>query len=505
MTKVSLTKTPDEIRIEQEEAEQARMLEVQKERQDRQEKVAALHKKQKTMKIVIIAIIVIFAIAMLTFGTYNTFFKHVLDLGDVKTQVATQVNIFPTDGLDEYVRSNCQEMFNLYMTYDHNAYDYVYIDENSVYVSRVRPITNNLAEVWFCADVIMKEKDTEVTDPVILERLRNNGFGVTVPEEETTPTMETVPAYTTWETNEAGLPIEPTTGWVFNTETGKVYFPNTEDQMTIEQATALFTEYGSLEAMPGEAIADAVANAPETVEIAMIEVEATPTEEETTDETTTVEDDVIGGETETDTDTGDDAEMGSIEMANDRNSDTVEYYLVGNGRVYQRGQETTVRYTFYLPIEFYYTYDTDGTTPVASGYRPAAALNMYELNEINQVGDFGNIALNARYSFENIEAVDDETFTSAKIKVDNILNALYSGRDTSQDFYNFRTFNTYGASYVRMVSFAMYTSNNTMGYNVYCEYLIQTEQGFQYQVNAYMLVEPVGEGQSRTWKITAIT
>lgn len=497
MTKVSLTKTPDEIRIEQEEAEQARMLEVQKERQDRQEKVAALHKKQKTMKIVIVAIIVIFAIAMLTFGTYNTFFKHVLDLGDVKTQVATQVNIFPTDGLDEYVRSNCQEMFNMYMTYDHNAYEYVYIDENSVYVSRVRPITNNLAEVWFCADVVMKEKDFEVTDPVILERLRNNGFGVTVPEEVTP--METVPAYTTWETTEEGLYIEPTTGWIFNTETGKVYVPNTEDQMTIEQANALFAEYGSLDAMPGEAIATAVAEAPETVEIAMIEVEAEP---ETTDDTT-VEDDVIGGETETDTD--DDVEMGSIEMANDRNSDAVEYYLVGNGRVYQRGQETTVRYTFYLPIEFYYTYDADGTTPVASGYRPAAALNMYELNEINQTEDFGNIAINARYSFENIAAVDDETFTSAKIKVDNILNALYSGRDTSQDFYNFRTFNTYGASYVRMVSFAMYSENNTMGYNVYCEYLIQTEQGFQYQVNAYMLVEPVGEGQSRTWKITAIT
>ena len=109
------------------------------------------------------------------------------------------------------------------------------------------------------------------------------------------------------------------------------------------------------------------------------------------------------------------------------------------------------------------------------------------------------------YSFENIKLAEDNTSQAARIKVDNILNAMYSGRDTTQDFYNYKKFNTYGSTYLGMVTFNMYESKNAMGYNVYAEYTIKTPQGFEYQVNCYMLVEPVGSGQDQTWKITKIT
>jgi hypothetical protein len=56
-----------------------------------------------------------------------------------------------------------------------------------------------------------------------------------------------------------------------------------------------------------------------------------------------------------------------------------------------------------------------------------------------------------------------------------------------------------------MVSFQMYEAKNVMGYNCYVVYNIKTQQGFTYQVNCYMLVEPVGSGQDQTWKITKIT
>ncbi|HOY91152.1 MAG TPA: hypothetical protein PK891_05500, partial [Bacteroidales bacterium] len=119
--------------------------------------------------------------------------------------------------------------------------------------------------------------------------------------------------------------------------------------------------------------------------------------------------------------------------------------------------------------------------------------------------DFSSIAVNSAYSFEGIEEADEQSNTAARIKVDKILGDLYSGRDTSQDFFNYRSFNTYGASYVRLVSFQLYNGYNGMGYNCEVSYSIQMPQGIQYTVHSYMIIEPVGSGQEQTWKITAIT
>jgi len=461
MPKLILGKTSEEIAAEEALKQREREVAIQQEMLDRQQKVIALRNAQKRNKIIIIAVISVAAISLITFGTYNTFFKKGLQIEQVQAQIASNVNYFPEAGLDNFIRDACEPLFFQSVSYDRSAYEWVDVVEDSVYISRVRPTSNNLAEVYFSVDVTMKPVDVLVTDQAVIDRLYRNGFAN---EVETTPeTTETIPAETTppETTPEETVPAETTPEETQPVENAAYTFGNDEPQL----------------------VNLAFVNEPETVD-------------PTTDEGT--------GETEETTDPLDDTEMGSIDIKNNNVRDEeIEYYVVGNGSIYQRSQPITVRYNFYLPVEFYYNYDSNGN-PITSGYRAASNLNLYVLNEVHQT-DFSSIAVNSAYSFEGIEEADEQSNTAARIKVDKILGDLYSGRDTSQDFFNYRSFNTYGASYVRLVSFQLYNGYNGMGYNCEVSYSIQMPQGIQYTVHSYMIIEPVGSGQEQTWKITAIT
>lgn len=461
MPKLILGKTSEEIAAEEALKQREREVAIQQEMLDRQQKVIALHNAQKRNKIIIIAVISVAAISLITFGTYNTFFKKGLQIEQVQAQIASNVNYFPEAGLDNFIRDACEPLFFQSVSYDRSAYEWVDVVEDSVYISRVRSASNNLAEVYFSVDVTMKPVDVLVTDQAVIDRLYRNGFAN---EVETTPeTTETTPAETTppETTPEETVPAETTPEETQPVENAAYTFGNDEPQL----------------------VNLAFVNEPETVD-------------PTTDEGT--------GETEETTDPLDDTEMGSIDIKNNNVRDEeIEYYVVGNGSIYQRSQPITVRYNFYLPVEFYYNYDSNGN-PITSGYRAASNLNLYVLNEVHQT-DFSSIAVNSAYSFEGIEEADEQSNTAARIKVDKILGDLYSGRDTSQDFFNYRSFNTYGASYVRLVSFQLYNGYNGMGYNCEVSYSIQMPQGIQYTVHSYMIIEPVGSGQEQTWKITAIT
>ena len=461
MPKLILGKTSEEIAAEEALKQREREVAIQQEMLDRQQKVIALHNAQKRNKIIIIAVISVAAISLITFGTYNTFFKKGLQIEQVQAQIASNVNYFPEAGLDNFIRDACEPLFFQSVSYDRSAYEWVDVVEDSVYISRVRPASNNLAEVYFSVDVTMKPVDVLVTDQAVIDRLYRNGFAN---EVETTPeTTETTPAETTplETTPEETVPAETTPEETQPVENAAYTFGNDEPQL----------------------VNLAFVNEPETVD-------------PTTDEGT--------GETEETTDPLDDTEMGSIDIKNNNARDEeIEYYVVGNGSIYQRSQPITVRYNFYLPVEFYYNYDSNGN-PITSGYRAASNLNLYVLNEVHQT-DFSSIAVNSAYSIEGIEEADEQSNTAARIKVDKILGDLYSGRDTSQDFFNYRSFNTYGASYVRLVSFQLYNGYNGMGYNCEVSYSIQMPQGIQYTVHSYMIIEPVGSGQEQTWKITAIT
>jgi len=467
--KISLIKTHEELEAEKAQKQRELELEVQAENQAQQNRIVALHKKQKTMKIIMVSVFVVFFIAMLVFGTYNTFFKHVLNTNDIQYQINGAINTYPVEGLDNYIRDNCQGMFMQNVNIDQAKYEYIDVDENSVYISKVRLQNNTLAEVWFAADVKIKERDTKVTDQAIIDRLHKNGFGSVDPTPTPTPIPTPVPV-----------------------ETQSATEPDTTNQDVVENVEEMSFTGGDMNIVPMTINYDP--ETPETTE-ATQPSETQPSETQPTETQPT--------ETTPAPTVGDDTEIGSVEMTVDGRNETVEYYIVGNGVIYQRGKTTTVRYNFYVPIEYYSVKDADEVTVVAQGYRPAAKLNMYILNDINQT-EFDSIIINDKYSFKNLTPVEENVKTAAKIKVNAILDDLYSGRDTSQSFYSFKTFNTYGATYGNMELFEMYTEKNAMGFNTYCEYTIITEQGFKYTINTYMVVEPVGSGQDQTWKITRI-
>jgi hypothetical protein len=188
-----------------------------------------------------------------------------------------------------------------------------------------------------------------------------------------------------------------------------------------------------------------------------------------------------------------------MEMTSSMSEDTVEYYLLSNGTIMQRGAITTERYNFCLPVELYYNYDADGVTVVSTGYRPAGEMTLYTLNDVNQE-TFDEIKEHGVFAFNPETAIDEESKGAARIKVDKTLSDLYSKRDTSQDFLNFRTFNTYDADYVSLDKFELYTADNQMGYNSKVTYTIKTQQGFYYSVETYLKVEKSGN----SWVITNI-
>ena len=483
MTKFMLGKTQTEIAEIEAQKHRERELAVQKENLEQQSKIIALHKVHKRNKIIIISVFSLIVISLIVFGTYNTFFKKGLKPEDVTQQITMQVNKFPADGLDNYIRDNCEKLFLQHLGYQTSQYESVSIDKNSVYISRVKKINNVLAEVYFSADVTVKELDTIVTDPVILQRLRQSGFAVAAqptpeptpePTPVPTPTPEPTPVPTELPTD-TSAEAAPAAARIDNNSGAQIVLLAAYDDPTAQDTNS---------SEPSETVP------PETSEETTT---AAPTETEAPSET----------DAPAETTVPDDEEINSISIAEHRGDEQTEYYILANGTVMQRGKTTTVRYNFYLPVEYYYNYDESGKTAVTSGYRPAADLNFYVLNDVHQT-NFDKITINKAYSFAGIKE-DEVNYQPAKTRVNAILADLYAGRDTSQSFFNYRTFNTMGASYIEMNEFHLYVSKNSMGYNAFCKYTIKTKQGFNYTLSCYLLVEPVGSGKDQTWKITAIT
>ena len=127
-------------------------------------------------------------------------------------------------------------------------------------------------------------------------------------------------------------------------------------------------------------------------------------------------------------------------------------------------------------------------------------MSLYSLNDVNQTDFSNDVEPNDYYKFNKDAKVDEDTLKAAQIKVDKTLGDLYSKRDTSQDFLNFKTFNTYDATYISLDAFEMYSQDNAMGYNSKVTYTIQTTQGFTYTIDTYLKVEKSGN----TYVITKI-
>lgn len=446
MAKMVLGKTPQE--LEAEKAKRAREMEaeIQQQIMERQKKIQALHSKQKSNKIIIFVVIFLIAAILITFGTYNTFFKKGLTMDEVNYSIAsaTQQSRFPSEGLDNYVRDNCEALFNKYMSLDSKRAKNiakVEVDKNSCYIFKVRKHDTSTAEVYFSVDVAVTEKDTLVTDPVIIEQLKRNGFGV-IPDAEVTPQA-------------SNQPQEPTQTVSENQTTEDVV----ENETTEENVTEEVTE--------------------ETIE----EV----TEEHTTE--AVVEEPV---EENTDIPTTD------IDFAGSQNEEAVHYYMTAGGNIMQSGKTTVTRYSFYLPLEYKIAYDTDGS-PMYGGYYLMSDMNLYSLEEKNQT-DFEEIVTHDKFKFDEATLVDDNTLHNIQIRVDKTLDSLYGYKNTEAEYKLYLPFNTYDASYDGIIDMMAYSSPNAMGYNTHVTYKITTSQGFSYTLQTYMLVEPDGN----SWVIKKI-
>ena len=442
--KLNLGKTPEQQKAEEAKKQRELEAEIQKSIMERQKKIVALHKKQKSNKIIIFSISAVITIALLVFGTYNTFFKQGLTMDEVSGQINKSTNTlyFPTEGVTDYIVNNSQTLFDKYIRLD-PGYEYAKVDKNSIYIDKLNVKNSSFAIVYFSMDVQVKEMDKEVTDPEILKQLQRNGFGT--PVENTTPVQETQPIQSA-----EPQPTEPS-------EPEPEVQPNEQEVLETENPDAPIEEQPTEES---------------TEEVVTEEV---TTEEITTEEVTT---EAQIDETNTPTST--------MDMANGKGQEVVEYYMLAGGTIMQKGVITTTRYEFCLPLELY-----SDTEKKISFYRPCGEMTIYSLIDPHQ-NTFDKIEESSAFAFPKDTKIDEEESNPAKIKVDKTLSDLYNKRDTSQDFLNVRQFNTYDATYISLDKFELYNTTNQLGYNAKATYTIKTQQGFYYSINTYIFIEKSG-------------
>lgn len=457
MARLVLGKTPEQLRAEEAEKQREIEAQIQEATRQRQAKIEALHKKQKTTKIAVIATVSAVSAILLVFGTYNTFFKKTLTLEDVQPSINASINSlnFPSEGLDNYIRENCEPLFMKYMTYDlkNSNIQSVEVDKNSCYVSRVKKLNSTLAQVYFSVDVIVHENDKEVTDPKIIDSLKKSGLLSNIPQ--TTQTTETTDSNT--ESTTTTEPVES----------------STEPDSKVESST---------DSNPENNAADNAAN---------------PDNSSKSSDDSSSNPEPVAADTPTGVANAEDGGYSSNTSETQISLD--QYYLGDRGKIMQKGSTSTVRYNFYVPIEFYYVYsggyDEETGQPigsvVAGGFRPAGDMTLFTLEQPD-VHTFDEIAYNSSFICDEETILGEETIRQIQVKVDKTLSDLYEGRDTSQDFYNYRKFNGFSAEYAGITELKSYSQKNAFGMNTHVTYSIKTSQGFIYTLETWMDVEQDG-------------
>ena len=445
MAKLVLGKTPEQVRAEEAEKQRKLEIEIREHQLERQKKIEAMHKKQKTTKIVFIAIVCAISLSLLGFGTYNTFFKPTLSIDDVTPVIDESINTFrfPSEGLDNYIHDNCEGLFNKYLVnddkkVDSNVVDTIIVDKDSCYISRVKKLSGNIAQVYFSVNVITKAKDTQVTDPTVIASLQKNGFNINTNQKQTIETS--------------------------NTQTSE---NDTSENSTSESSISETSEEenSKLDTTSEEYIESSEQSTENNTENSLISVEPIAPATESTDTS---------------------------------NIDDKTYYIDSYGKLMQVGVTTTVRYNFYVPIEFYYVYsgepDEDGNptgSVVGGGFRPCGDMTLFTLEQPD-ISDFTDITYNEAFDIGEEFLLDDKVTQKIRVKVDNILSDLYLGKDTSQEFYNYRKFNGYNAKYEGIEKIDCYSEKNYLGMNTHVTYKIITSQGFIYKLETWLNVEEDG-------------
>ena len=318
-------------------------------------------------------------------------------------------------------------------------------------ISKVQLVSSSAAKVFFSLDVSVTSKDHQVTDPVLIEKLRKNGFNST---------------QVTISTNTNGSMSMPSKGNKDNTSEES----NTEDNNTIT------TEPQDETSDSGDS--SNIDNEP------IVNEEITPTIAPTEAPVITPEVDVyVPIEQKVDV-------VEQIDFSVNAKETPSHYYLLQNGVIMESGKTTKNRYNFFIFIEKF-SEAKDGKV-VRDGYKPTTDLHLYSLVEVNQVEFEDNINTSTYFEFNKKAKVTAEELQNMQLKVGSILEDLYNYKDTKFDFQNYKKFNTYDAIFDGIVSFEAYTQPNQLGFNALVTYNITTTQGFSFTTQAYLLIEKNG-------------
>ena len=485
--KLVLGKTPEQIESEEAEAIREEEARIQQAQVERQIKLEALHKKQKQTKIAIITITSAVAAILLVFGTYNTFFKKGISLEeDVKPEIEASINAlnFPSDSIGNYLHDNCDALINRYMSYDekNKTIKSIFVNKDSCYISKVKKLNASLAQVYFAVNITVNENDTEVTDPIIIDQLKKNGFNTNI--SSSTPDSSNIDS-----SNIDSSKIDSSKIDSSAVDSSSITDSNSSTTDSSKQNSSEISsnkDDSSTESKPSTTTAS-------TAKDTDSHQNESSKKDDSSHKTANEED--YDSNNDEDDENEDEDESNIVSSSYDLNYKTdndqeEHYYISSNGKIMKVGKSTTKRYNFYLPIELYVNTDDAGNA-ITAGFRPAGEMNLYSLETVDQT-NFKEITVYDALDCDEETLKDEETIQKVTIKIDKTLQDLYEGRDTSQDFLNYYKFNTYDARYDGINSVKVYNTTNALGFNTHVRYTITTSQGFQYTADTWMLVEPSG-------------
>ena len=208
----------------------------------------------------------------------------------------------------------------------------------------------------------------------------------------------------------------------------------------------------------------------------------------------------INYESEDDTETSDIAKKMTY-----KDGDSIDnYYITNNGTIMKSGKSTTQRYTFCIPVEIEVKKKINDMTGeeivIGYGYKPADNMTLC-VSDFPNTKNFDDIISSDFFNISEEKYCDEKTTELMRKKVNDILLNLYNGSSNGLDYLEPLTFNGYNAKFDTITTFEAYTETNQAGYNTHVCYNIITSQGFKYNIDTWLLVTRVGEGNTATYVI----
>ena len=148
-------------------AERMRKIENQVQASDskRSQKVQQYRRSSRRRKVFATLILIFLTIGLLVFGTYNTFFKQGITNDEIKALARDVVGPrIPEAGVEGYLKQNVNALIKKNSTISaaySSPVESFEVDVNTLYVTFIKPRATNYANVYFKAQMVIKEQDSK--------------------------------------------------------------------------------------------------------------------------------------------------------------------------------------------------------------------------------------------------------------------------------------------------------------------------------------------------------